>query len=100
MGRAHSARVYIFPLCIIENTSTSPLYSPFSPGLRTEFVARSDTTGDPKRTSQIVYGCSFGALKLCERCTVNRYTVSIFLCYRDILGIGDELEVGGLIEHS
>ena len=34
-----------------------------------------------------MYGCSFGALKLCERCTVNRYTVSIFLCYRDILGI-------------
>ena len=35
-----------------------------------------------------LYGCSFGALKLCERCTVNMYTVSIFLHGRDILGIG------------
>ena len=41
-----------------------------------------------------MYGCSFGALKLCERCTVNRYTVSIFLCYRDILGIGRPTDLG------
>ena len=41
-----------------------------------------------------LYGCSFGALKLCERCTVNRYTVSIFLCYRDILGIGRPTDLG------